>query len=80
MYTCTAKNCFCPEEDDLMGIFAINADSVEENLTRCPKLKLLDLSFCQLDQIRVAFWRGIYDISIKRGLNHSERNDQFPFL
>lgn len=72
-----ANHCPNLQQLDLMGIFGISTDSVEELLAKCKRLKLLDLSFCnQIDEIRIVLWRSIFDVSIKRGLNHI---DPFPF-
>lgn len=72
-----ANNCPNLQQLDLMGIFNISTDSVEELLAKCTRLKLLDLSFCnQIDEIRIALWRSIFDVSIKRGVSHV---DPFPF-
>lgn len=64
----------CPtlEQVDLMGGHSITSDICVKFLTRCTKLRLLDVSFCdQVQDSEVAYWRMVFPrVSVKRSFQH----------
>ncbi|XP_066993757.2 F-box/LRR-repeat protein 4 isoform X2 [Anabrus simplex] len=65
----------CPEMEqvDLLGVRSITPEICIKFLTRCEKLKLLDVSFCdQVPDSQVAIWRHLFpNICIKRSFQRS---------
>ncbi|KAF0294407.1 F-box/LRR-repeat protein 4 [Amphibalanus amphitrite] len=53
---------------DILGASLVRPEAVESVLSRCPDLRLLDVSFCaQVSEAQVALWRHLYPhCSIKR--------------
>ncbi|KAK6617865.1 hypothetical protein RUM43_014094 [Polyplax serrata] len=62
------KSCPDLEQIDLLGVRGITPDICLRLLTELPKLRLLDLSFCdQISDIHVSEWKRLFpDVSIKR--------------
>uniref|UniRef100_A0A8D8FQ96 F-box/LRR-repeat protein 4 n=1 Tax=Culex pipiens TaxID=7175 RepID=A0A8D8FQ96_CULPI len=62
-----ATHCTGLQQLDLMGSMGISTEMCYRLLTRCRKLKLLDLSFCEnLDNMQIMLWRECFDVAIKR--------------
>ncbi|PNF13730.1 F-box/LRR-repeat protein 4 [Cryptotermes secundus] len=66
------EHCPALEQVDLMGGHSITSDICVKFLTRCNKLRLLDVSFCdQVQDSEVAYWRMVFPhVSVKRSFQH----------
>ncbi|KDR23668.1 F-box/LRR-repeat protein 4-like isoform X2 [Zootermopsis nevadensis] len=66
------EHCPALEQVDLLGGRSITSDICVKFLTRCTKLQLLDVSFCdQVQDSEVAYWRMVFPhVSVKRSFQH----------
>nr|CAD7402773.1 unnamed protein product [Timema poppensis] len=71
---------FCPnmEQIDLVGVRSITSTVCMQFLTRFPRLRLLDVSFCdQILDSEVSYWQFFFPhVSIKRSFQHEDRLPQ----
>nr|CAD7259839.1 unnamed protein product [Timema shepardi] len=71
---------FCPdmEQIDLVGVRSITSTVCMQFLTRFPRLRLLDVSFCdQILDSEVSCWQFFFPhVSIKRSFQHEDRLPQ----
>lgn len=58
---------------DLMGIVGITSEAIHRIIQECPRLKMMDLSFCEnLDDVQLFKWASDYNVCIKRSEVPSE--------